>query len=524
MSSRHLRGSLGCGPQTGLSGFQVKALHIPKETVVDCGLRMVTLGVPSIVLTTLTARYPHSAFGLRYLLANMGPLRDRTALMEFPLGIRERDAAEQILKENPSIVGLSVYIWNVRSLTIVARLLKSLRPDLTLVIGGPEVSYEWHDTEIFAVSDYLIRGEGDLEFSALCRQILEGGPPEGKVREGGLPPLSDLVSPYPEYSDEDLANHRIVYVEASRGCPFRCHFCLSSLDRSVRSFPLEAFLAEMETLLARGVRQLKFVDRTFNLKAETAERILSFFLERYQEGMFLHFEMIPDRLPASLRPLIQAFPTGSLQFEIGIQSFNPEVCERIGRRQDFQALEENLTFLAQHSGVHVHADLIAGLPGETMESFGAGFDRLWRLRPSEIQVGILKRLKGTPITLAGPEWGMLYASEAPYEVLRTAHLTFADLQRLQRFSRYWDLVANSGRFPELLGKLLTDSPFHNFLTFADWLYEQVGATHGIAAKRLENLLQQYLGEADRPDSSPPQFPAASAPRLPKRQRRRLQAG
>jgi hypothetical protein len=473
-----------------------------------------------IVLTTLNARFPHAAFGLRYLLANMGDLRDQTVLREFTLGLRERDMVEQILGENPDIVGLSVYIWNVAAMTVVCDLLKAVRPDLTVVIGGPEVSYEWEDTRIFASADYLIRGEADLAFATLCRSLLDGAGPRDKVIQGGLPPLHAVTAPYSQYTEFDLQHRRIIYVEASRGCPFRCHFCLSSLDRSVRSFDLEPFLDQMQTLLDRGVRQFKFVDRTFNLKAETAQSILKFFLERYEPGMFLHFEMIPDRLPPSLRPLIAAFPPGGLQFEIGIQSFNPEVCARIGRRQNFELLEENLTYLSEQTGVHVHADLIAGLPGEDLDSFALGFDRLWHLRPAEIQVGILKRLKGTPITQAGAEWGMVYATEPPYEVLRTAHLTFGDLQRLQRFSRYWDLVANSGRFPQQVEVLLGGGrPFERFMAFSDWLYGRVGVTSGLALSRLEALLAEYLGQSGSKKAIRTEVPVAN---LPKRQQRRAQ--
>ncbi len=487
--------------------------------------------MPDIILATLNARFIHSAFGLRYLLANMGDLSQQTALREFTLGIRERDVVEQILAEQPKIVGLSVYIWNVAALTNVARILKAVAPGITLVLGGPEVSHEWDDAPIVETADYLIKGEGDLAFAQLCRDILNDAAPEGKVIDGGLPSLPDLASPYPHYSDFDLQHGRLVYVEASRGCPFRCHFCLSSLDRSVRALPLAPFLEQMQSLLERGVRQWKFVDRTFNLKAETAEQILRFFLDRYQDGMFLHFEMIPDRLPESLRPLIAAFPPGALQFEIGIQSFNPDVCARIGRRQNFLALEDNFRFLAEETGVHVHADLIAGLPGEDLASFAQGFDKLRKLRPAEIQVGILKRLKGTPITAAGPEWEMTYATEAPYEILRTSHLTFGELQRLQRFARFWDLVANSGRFPEQLPILLGEeapgeevpveghSAFGNFMAFADWIYDKLGVTSGIALSRLETLLKEYLGQ--RP-GLPSGLPIAVLSNLPKRQRRRAE--
>lgn len=485
----------------------------------------------SIVLTTINAKFQHAAFGLRYLFANLGPLQDQCVVKEWSLGVRARDVVEQILVLQPKILGLSVYIWNVDILTEVAQLVKALRPDIRLVIGGPEVSHEWEEMPLFQTADFLIRGEGDLAFAALCSQLLRGESPEQKALPGGLPPLKDLASPYPHYNDFDLQHKRIVYVEASRGCPFQCHFCLSSLDKSVRTFELDEFLGEMERLLARGVRQFKFVDRTFNLKTATSLKILSFFAERYEPGMFCHFEMIPDRLPESLRPVIRGFPEGVLQFEVGIQSFDPEVCARIGRRQNFEALEDNLRFLAEETGVHVHADLIAGLPGEDLASFGRGFDRLWSLGVTEIQVGILKRLRGTPITTADPEWGMVYAKKAPYEVLQTAHLSFSELQRLNRFARYWDLVANSGRFPRLLRSLLgQESAFERFLRFSDWLYEELGATAGISAKRLGESLAEFTVEvlgfdAAQIDSElKADRSKKSDANLPKRQARHLNAG
>lgn len=484
--------------------------------------------MPDIVLATVNTKFQHAAFGLRYLMANLGELAQRAVLKEWSLGVRERDVTEQILAENPLVVGFSVYIWNLPVITTVCSILKRVSPETVIVIGGPEVSHEWEELELFQLSDYLIRGEGDAAFADLARVLLSGERPENKVIAGGLPPLDSLAWPYPYYSDFDLEHGRVVYVEASRGCPFQCHFCLSSLDRSVRSFPLESFLQQMETLVERGVRRFKFVDRTFNLKASTSLAILNFFLERYREGMFFHFEMIPDRLPSELREVITEFPPGVLQFEVGIQSFNPEVCARIGRRQNFEALESNLRFLADCTGVHVHADLIAGLPGEDLESFAAGFDRLWALGVAEIQVGILKRLRGTPITLASEEWAMVYAAEPPYEVIKTSHLSFFELQRIQRFARYWDLVANSGRFPRALARLLDgDSAFESFLEFSDWLYHRLSTTGGISLKRLGNELAQFLFlEKSVEEASVLVESDLTAPRsqseLPARQSRRLE--
>jgi radical SAM superfamily enzyme YgiQ (UPF0313 family) len=206
--------------------------------------------------------------------------------------------------------------------------------------------------------------------------------------------------------------------------------------------------ASATAALTAALSNSSFVDRTFNLNLNVSKTLLHFFLERYQPGLFFHFEMIPDRLPDALRELIAQFPPGALQFEVGVQSFNNDVCQLISRRQDVGKLEDNFQFLRRETGVHIHADLIAGLPGETMESFAAGFDRLIALRPQEIQVGILKRLRGTPIVRHDEEWGMIYSANPPYEILQNKLIDFATMQRLRRFARYWDIVGNSGNFVE----------------------------------------------------------------------------
>jgi hypothetical protein len=213
-----------------------------------------------------------------------------------------------------------------------------------------------------------------------------------------------------------------------------------------------------------------------------------------REGLFLHFEMIPDRLPEALRGLIARFPAGTLQFEVGIQTFNEEVSARIKRRQNYAKLADNFNFLRSQTGVHIHADLIAGLPGETLASFGAGFDRLVALNPQEIQVGILKRLRGTPIIRHDQEWQMVYSSHPPYEILQNRTMTFGDIQQMRRFARYWDLVANSGNFVETAPLLWgqNGSPFNGFLAFSEWLHVQTGRGYGIALNNLAELIFGYL--------------------------------
>jgi len=463
--------------------------------------------MPDIVLATLNAKYVHASFGLRYLLANLGPLQSRACLAEFDLQQRPIDIAESLLARQPRIIGLGVYIWNVAPTTELVAILKRLRPELVIVLGGPEVSFELDQQPVTGRADYVVTGEADLKFAELCRVLLEPGaktsPPMPKVLSAEPPEFKDLALPYDFYTHEDVT-HRILYVEASRGCPFHCEFCLSSLEVPVRQAPLPAFLHHLERLLDRGARHLKFVDRTFNLNIESSRRILEFLLERHRPGDLFHFEMIPDRLPVALREVIARFPPGSLQFEIGIQTFNESVSQLIHRRQDYARLEENFHFLRHETGVHLHADLIAGLPGETVESFAAGFDRLVALGPHEIQVGILKRLRGTPIVRHDAEWGMVYSPEPPYEVLQTRLIDFESMQRLRRFARYWDLVGNSGNFVETAPLLWSSrgtgsgatreagSPFHGFSRWSEWLFARVGRTDRIALIRLMELLYEYL--------------------------------
>jgi radical SAM superfamily enzyme YgiQ (UPF0313 family) len=447
--------------------------------------------MPEIVLSTLNARYHHASFGLRYLLANLGDLRGRARLVEFEIKQRPIEIAERILAEDPRVVGLGVYLWNAAASAELASLLKRVRPELIVVVGGPEVSHEIDRQRIARIADYVIAGEGDLAFAGLCRKLLAGERPPGRIVRAEPPDLGRLNLPYDEYGEEDIA-HRVIYVEASRGCPFSCEFCLSALDGGVRPFGPGPFLRAMEGLMGRGVRRFKFVDRTFNLHPATAARILRFFLDRYEPGLFLPFEIVPDRLPDGLRELIRRFPKGALQFEVGIQSFDPEVTAHISRRQANEKVEENLRFLREQTGVHVHADLIAGLPGEGLEGFGRGFDRLVALGPQEIQVGMLKRLRGAPI--ARHDADIVYSEDPPYEVLRTRWIGFPEMQRLRRFARFWDLYGNSGHFVGSLPRLWEGgaSPFGRFMAFSESVYREVGRTDSIALGRLAERLFAHL--------------------------------
>lgn len=455
---------------------------------------------PAIVLATLNAKYIHASLGLRYLLANMDRhggegLRAQTQLREFVIQQKPLQIVEELLALQPRIIGFGVYIWNVVETTQVVQLLKTLRPDITIVLGGPEVSFETGEQEICRLADHIVTGWGDVSFPKLCRALLDGPQPLMKVIAGEQPALEALALPYGEYTSEDLSK-RLLYVEASRGCPFKCEFCLSALDKTAWAFELDSFMAEMDALYQRGARNFKFVDRTFNLKVDFSVRILQFFLDRMAPDLFVHFEVVPDSLPDRLKDLIRQFPPGALQFEVGIQSFNPEVQQRISRKQDNLKTADNLRWLVSQSHAHVHADLIFGLPGETLESFAEGFDRLHALAPHEIQFGILKRLRGTPITRHTVNFAMTYDPQTPYTILQNSTVDFAAMQRIKRFARYWEMVANSGRFLKGLALLLQPgSAFGNFLAFSDWLWAATGKMHEFALEKLHDLLFAHLTEA-----------------------------
>jgi len=448
-----------------------------------------------LVLATINARYSHASFGLRWLWANLGELRERAAIREFDLRPPPAVIAEQLLAERPKVIGFGVYIWNVTPITQVAQIIKAVAPEVVLILGGPEASHEFEDTPIFHAADYLVRGEGELAFAELARRLLDGERPMEKVLSPTPPDLAGLVLPYMAYTAEDLAR-RTVYVETSRGCPFRCEFCLSSIGGPVRCFPLAPFFDAMEELIAQGARRFKFVDRTFNVSSERMDAVLDFFQARWQEGMQLHFEIVPDRLDRHALERIQAMPPGGLHLEVGVQSYHGPSQTAISRRQDLGKTETALRFLREETGTLLHADLIAGLPEEDWDSFANGFNRLWAARPHAIQVGILKRLKGAPIARHDTACAMAYAATPPYDVLQTHRLSFAQLQRIKRFARYFDLFVNSGDFPESLDWLWKagTTPFDAFMAFSDWLWAETGRTHEFSLADRAMLLYRFLAE------------------------------
>ncbi len=443
-----------------------------------------------ITLTTLNSRYTHSSIGLRYIYANLHEFKTQAQILEFSINDAIQTIAEKLLTNKPNVIGIGVYIWNVSEVAELVHIIKKISPKTILVLGGPEVSYIPFRVNLDD-ADFIIQGEGEESFYKLCKDLSQHTEPKEKIIPMTLPKLKDLELPYQYYTDEDIKN-RYIYVEVSRGCPFECEFCLSSMDEKVRAFNLDAVLDEFAKLWDRGARNFKFVDRTFNLNMKTANRILDFFLCK-EEQYFAHFEVIPDHFPDSIKEKIKLFPHGALQLEVGIQTLNLEIANNVSRQLKLDKIEKNILFLENETQTHMHLDLIVGLPGESLESFGKNLDTLVSWSSCEIQIGILKKLSGTYIKRHDIEHGMVYSDIPPYDILKNNELSFLDIQNMKRFARFWDLTYNSGNFKNSAKLIWKDeSVYENFYDFCIWMYSQTDSTWKISLQRLGELLFNYL--------------------------------
>lgn len=446
----------------------------------------------TILLTTLNARYAHTALGLRYLYANLHELQSETKIIEFTMNEQIQSIAEDLLKHSPRVIGIGVYIWNAAQSAELIQTLKKVSPQTIIVLGGPEAGYLPHRVD-FSKADYIISGEGEVAFYELCKNVLSDNRPNERFIKATLPDLKSIHLPYSAYNNEDV-EHRYIYVEASRGCPFECEFCLSSIDEKVRNFPLDQLLEEFETLWQRGARSFKFIDRTFNLNMTFANRILDFFLSK-EPPYFAHFEVIPDHFPDVLKAKITQFPAGSLQLEIGIQTLDPIIAKGINRPLKLEKIYDNLRFLENETRAHMHLDLIVGLPGETLEGFGRNLNTLVSLTHSEIQIGILKNLSGTTLSRHDQTHGMIYSDIPPYDILQNNLLSFEQIQKMKRFARFWDIFYNSGSFTKTVPLLWSEgSVFEGFYAFSEWIYTQTLSTWKISLDRQITLIHTYLCE------------------------------
>ena len=473
--------------------------------------------MPDIVLTTLNARYIHASIGLRSLLANLQELEAEAEIIEFTTADRLQDVAEKILALHPRILGIGVYIWNALQVEQLTQIIKILSPSTIVVLGGPEASHLPHRVNLDS-ADHIVQGEGETSFYRLCRTLLDHSGTADRIIAPILPDINTLHLPYDYYNDEDI-QHRTLYVEASRGCPYTCEFCLSSIDKQVRYFDIDCFLDSLQILWQRGARNIKFIDRTFNLNTERVSRILDFFLAK-SPPYLIHFEVVPDYFPAPIKQRLSQFQPGTLQLEVGIQTLNGEVAQAIHRKLDMEKLKENLHFLEHQTNAHLHLDLIVGLPGEPLESFGSNLNTLTTLTTGEIQLGVLKKLSGTTINRHDQMHNMLYSPLPPYEILANDLIDFAVMQQFKRFARFWDLLYNSGNFSGSVTLLWQDTDtYSGFADFSSWLYQNTLTTWQISLRRMAELLFHYL--VDEKQVSPAVVADSIAADILKVQGRRL---
>ena len=411
---------------------------------------------------------------IRYLQANCSVPSE---LFEFTIKDTDRHMTEVLTKARPDLIGFSCYLWNIRRVESLARSLKELGSP-TIVLGGPEVS---HDPDHFLSNsdfDFLIAGEGEIAFDRLIRALESGSDlsavpnlawrKNGKIEQNPVVPITDLDGLRNPYRLTDLGDvaHRIQYLELSRGCPFHCSYCLASLENRVRFFSVDRVQADIAYLMEKGGKTFKFLDRTFNLRPESAMGIFRFLIDSHREGTVFQFEITGDLLPESVLSYIHAHaPKGLFRFEIGIQSTNPAANRAVERHQDLEKLMATIRLIQEGGIIDLHLDLIAGLPFEDLPSFSGTFDEVFSLRPKELQLGFLKLLRGTPLRRDAAHYGFVYDEEPPYEIQKTRWLSAVDLSDIHVAEEALDLFWNKGFLPDTMHLLLKDiaSPFSLFL-------------------------------------------------------------
>ncbi len=456
------------------------------------------------ILTAINARFSHTSMSIRTLRANMAPERhDRCELVEFTIQNDPVEAANVILQKHPKLVGISIYLWGVAFARQLVEVLRAVQPSLCIIIGGPEIQDDPQNRKdpLYRLSDFCIIGEGEIVVDEICAKIdqklieCRNGDEEPNFVRATPVDVNALVLPYDEFTDDDLKN-RVMYVESSRGCPYRCAFCLSANDKPVRNIPLERLFPEFEKLIRRGARAFKFLDRTLNCSLARTLQLLDFFLPYRDLGIQLHFEMTPHEIPDALIQKLAEFPAAAIQIEFGVQTLNNDVARLIQRRLEADSLLKNLCRLREQTGAHIHADLIAGLPGEDFESFADGFERLRSSGVQEIQLGILKRLKSSPLDLKAEEWGLTFSKIPPYEILQTREMAFGDLMKFKRFAKFWDTLVNNANFPKTVAAICKNDAFREFWKLTDWIYEHATVTQGISQTRWVALLFEYMTTCD----------------------------
>lgn len=435
----------------------------------------------TLIIST-NAKYIHSSLAPWYLKAYCGDRYGKIKVMDFTINDSMDSVVASIYSEKADVVCFACYIWNIEYVSRLAECLKKVAPASRIVFGGPEVSYDPENImEKNKYLDYIISGEGEDAFKELLEHLHDGAMKLKDIdgltyRESGrivanrtcrtIKELDSIPSPY---TDEMLnyAGNRIIYFETSRGCPFSCSYCLSSTAKGVRYFSMDRVKQDLLKLIGAGIKLVKFVDRTFNCNRARAKEIIRFIIDNASETSF-HFEAAADLFDEEILDLIGSAPEGLIQLEIGVQSTNKETLELINRRTDLEKIFQNAKKIMYPGNVHMHLDLIAGLPGEDYDSFKKSFDDVYSLWPHQLQLGFLKMLKGTKIREEAHLHGYCFKDFPPYEVLYNKYISYEEMIELKGIEDLVERYHNSGRFACTLKYVINDmyrSPFEFFREF-----------------------------------------------------------
>lgn len=463
----------------------------------------------NIVLTTLNAKYIHTNLALRYLKSAVLPKFNPT-ILEYTIKDPSFNIVSDIYQQKPDIVGFSCYIWNIEETIRVIRMLRKVSPQVKIILGGPEVSYDVHDwlRKIEEV-DFIVMGEGEASFKALLEYFNDEIPLDdvpgicylqnGKIKIHTQPnkiDLRELPSPFRFKEDLPHLSKRIQYIETSRGCPFQCQFCLSSIEVGVRYFNREKIKEDIRYLMANGAKTIKFVDRTFNISRSYAMEMFQFLIDEHIPGVVFQFEITADIMrPEVIEFLNDNAPKGLFRFEIGVQSTNDLTNELVKRRQNFEKLKRTVMLVKEGGKIDQHLDLIAGLPEEDYASFRQTFNDVFALRPEELQLGFLKLLRGTGLRLEAEKYGYSYVDIAPYEIFANNALTFDEIIRIKQaedvLEKYW----NDHRMDQTIEYLVTEvfeTPFDFFQNFGTYWEEKGWSRIGHQLEDLFKRLEEFL--------------------------------
>lgn len=441
-----------------------------------------------IILAAVNAKYIHSNLAVYSLRAFAKAYVSETKILEYTINQQMDEILMDLYREKPDLLCFSCYIWNLDYVEELAREIKKIFPETILWLGGPEVSYDAVDvlTRLRQVTG-VMKGEGEEPFLELLeyyhgrRETLEEiagitfRTENGEIRENEWRDVMDLSRVPFVYEDLSLFEHKIIYYETSRGCPYRCSYCLSSVDKCLRFRDLNLVKKELQFFLDQKVPQVKFVDRTFNCHHTHAKEIWRYLLEHDNGMTNFHFEVSADLLDEEELELISRMRPGLIQLEIGVQSTKPDTIRKIRRTMNFKRLSEVTKQIKTMGNTHQHLDLIAGLPMEDYESFGKSFDDVYALGPDQLQLGFLKVLKGSYMQEHAREYGLIYKDRPPYEVLGTNWLSYGEIARLKQIEEMVEVYYNSGQFSHTLDWLVLefDSPFSMYKALGSY-YEENG--------------------------------------------------